>query len=197
MKKSEQQRQNIIDVGRKLFAEKGYAGTSTRELNEQAGIAEGLLYYYFPKGKRQLLDIIVHEGVTDRLRMAHERLEGWTSENVEHHVLDLFDGISSVVQEDVGYQSFIITVRERALLSDEQSAWLMASFDGVQEQIADVFLGISKDHDPAEVRTLSQTVMSIFVKMLFEDLLLHDRRKISDESRKRVAAQIHLVLRLL
>lgn len=197
MKKSEQQRQNIIDVGRKLFAEKGYAGTSTRELNEQAGIAEGLLYYYFPKGKRQLLDIIVHEGVTDRLRMAHERLEGWTSENVEHHVLDLFDGISSVVQEDVGYQSFIITVRERALLSDEQSAWLMASFDGVQEQIADVFLGISKDHDPAEVRTLSQTVMSIFVKMLFEDLLLHDRRKISDESRKRVAVQIHLVLRLL
>jgi len=197
MKKSEQQRQNIIDVGRKLFAEKGYAGTSTRELNEQAGIAEGLLYYYFPKGKRQLLDIIVHEGVTDRLRMAHERLEGWTSENVEHHVLDLFDGISSVVQEDVGYQSFIITVRERALLSDEQSAWLMASFDGVQEQIADVFLGISKDHDPSEVRTLSQTVMSIFVKMLFEDLLLHDRRKISDESRKRVAAQIHLVLRLL
>ncbi|WP_125584049.1 TetR/AcrR family transcriptional regulator [Levilactobacillus cerevisiae] len=197
MKKSEQQRQNIIDVGRKLFAEKGYAGTSTRELNEQAGIAEGLLYYYFPKGKRQLLDIIVHEGVTDRLRMAHERLEGWTSENVENHVLDLFDGISSVIQEDVGYQSFIITVRERALLSDEQSAWLMASFDGVQEQIADVFLGISKDHDPAEVRTLSQTVMSIFVKMLFEDLLLHNHREISDESRKRVAAQIHLVLRLL
>lgn len=40
-------RSRLIDAGIILFAEKGYAGTSVREIVEKAGVSKPVLYYYF------------------------------------------------------------------------------------------------------------------------------------------------------
>jgi AcrR family transcriptional regulator len=197
MKKSEQQRQNIIDVGRRLFAQQGYAGTSTRQIKEQAGIAEGLLYYYFPQGKRQLLDAIVHEGVDQRMRVANALLDDWDNTHIEEHMMALFDGITQVVQDEVGYQSLLITVRERQLLSDEQSAWLIQAFDGVQTRLTTALQNLETNRRPADLATLAQTLMSLSVKALFEELLLRNHRYLSAATRDQVAQQVHLVLQVL
>jgi len=197
MKKSAQQRQNIMDVGRQLFAQKGYAGTSTRQINEQAGIAEGLLYYYFPQGKHQLLDVIVREGVDSRMRVAHELLDNWDGSDVEAHVMALFDGIATVIQDEVGYQSLLITVREREILSDDQSAWLIQSFDGVQASLAKSFLTLPTHRTPAELQTLEHTLMSIFIRMLFDELLLRNHRHLAPGTREKVDQQVRLVLQVL
>ena len=37
----------ILEAGIDLFAEKGYAGTSVREIVERAGVTKPVLYYYF------------------------------------------------------------------------------------------------------------------------------------------------------
>jgi TetR/AcrR family transcriptional regulator len=50
----------LIKVATSLFAEKGYAGTSVREIVEQAGVTKPVLYYYF-KNKEGLFLAILEE----------------------------------------------------------------------------------------------------------------------------------------
>jgi AcrR family transcriptional regulator len=45
---SEERRQSIVDAVRGVFAEKGFDGTTTRELAKSAGVSEALLYKHFP-----------------------------------------------------------------------------------------------------------------------------------------------------
>lgn len=54
--------QKIKDVARKLFTQKGFAATKTREIAEEAGINLALLNYYF-RSKQKLYDLIMEENM--------------------------------------------------------------------------------------------------------------------------------------
>ena len=56
----ERRRQEIITAAAQIFAEKGYANTTTKELADSADMAEGTLYNYF-EGKREILLAILGE----------------------------------------------------------------------------------------------------------------------------------------
>ncbi len=56
----EKRRQEIIKAAAQIFAGKGYANTTTKELAEAADMAEGTLYNYF-EGKREILLAILNE----------------------------------------------------------------------------------------------------------------------------------------
>jgi AcrR family transcriptional regulator len=58
-------RGRILDAARGLFADRGYAGTSMRDLAEALGITKAALYYHFP-GKAEILLALV-EPVLDEL----------------------------------------------------------------------------------------------------------------------------------
>ncbi|WP_249661946.1 TetR/AcrR family transcriptional regulator, partial [Lysinibacillus fusiformis] len=45
MKKAEERRNVILDAADELFTQKGFDGTSTRNILEKVGIARGTLYY--------------------------------------------------------------------------------------------------------------------------------------------------------
>jgi len=51
-------RQRLLETATALFAEKGYAGTSVREIVGQAGVSKPVLYYYF-KSKEGLFYAIL------------------------------------------------------------------------------------------------------------------------------------------
>lgn len=53
-------RQQILDVASGLFARKGYQGTTTREIAEEAGINEALLFRHFPS-KENLYWTLIEE----------------------------------------------------------------------------------------------------------------------------------------
>jgi AcrR family transcriptional regulator len=45
---ADERKQAIVDAVRNVFAEKGFDGTTTRELAKAAGVSEALLYKHFP-----------------------------------------------------------------------------------------------------------------------------------------------------
>src|ERR687883_59961 len=57
-------RARILDAARGLFAERGYAGTSMRDLAEVLGITKAALYYHFP-GKADILLALVEPGLVE------------------------------------------------------------------------------------------------------------------------------------
>jgi TetR/AcrR family fatty acid metabolism transcriptional regulator len=56
----ERRRNEIVTAAAQIFAEKGYAHTTTKDLAEAADMAEGTLYNYF-EGKREILLAILNE----------------------------------------------------------------------------------------------------------------------------------------
>lgn len=57
----------IKDAARKLFTQKGFAATRTRDIAEEAGINLALLNYYF-RSKQKLFDLIMMENFQEFIR---------------------------------------------------------------------------------------------------------------------------------
>ena len=51
-------RERLLETAIKIFADKGYAGTSVREIVEQAGVSKPVLYYYFQSKEGLFLAIL-------------------------------------------------------------------------------------------------------------------------------------------
>jgi TetR/AcrR family transcriptional regulator, cholesterol catabolism regulator len=60
----ERRYREVLDAAAAVFAEKGYAGASTRDIAEQLGVRQASLYYYFPS-KESALGKICELGVKD------------------------------------------------------------------------------------------------------------------------------------
>jgi AcrR family transcriptional regulator len=69
---AEDRRQQIIEVARDLFASRGYEGTTTRQLAEEIGINEALLFRHFASKEDLYWAVLQHmidtQGTKDRLR---------------------------------------------------------------------------------------------------------------------------------
>ena len=69
-------RQKLLDAATKLFSENGYARTSVRSINKSIGMADGLMYHYFPGGKEELIQVIVCEQFMQVVSELRERSKG-------------------------------------------------------------------------------------------------------------------------
>ena len=66
-------RRNILDVAEKLFAEKGFADTTTRDIAREANVAVGTVFLHFPD-KSSLLAATLHEGIEEVLQKTYASL---------------------------------------------------------------------------------------------------------------------------
>jgi len=70
-----ERREQLLDVGRRLFAERGFEGTSIEEIAAQAGVSKPVVYEHFG-GKEGLYAVVVDREVERLLTMATEILGG-------------------------------------------------------------------------------------------------------------------------
>lgn len=56
-------REQIIETAADLFANSGFARTSTRDIAEQVGLRQASLYYHFPAGKEEILNVLLERTV--------------------------------------------------------------------------------------------------------------------------------------
>jgi AcrR family transcriptional regulator len=71
----QERREQLIDVGRRLFAERGLEGTSIEEIAARADVSKPVVYEHFG-GKEGLYAVVVDREVERFLAMATRLLEG-------------------------------------------------------------------------------------------------------------------------
>ena len=64
-------RHRLLEAGLRLFADRGYAGTSVQDVIEAAGVTKPVLYYYF-ESKGGLFQALVDQAMDERLRLIQE-----------------------------------------------------------------------------------------------------------------------------
>jgi AcrR family transcriptional regulator len=70
-----ERREQLLDIGRRLFAERGLDGTSIEEIAAQAGVSKPVVYEHFG-GKEGLYAVVVDREVERFLSMGTRLLEG-------------------------------------------------------------------------------------------------------------------------
>jgi AcrR family transcriptional regulator len=70
-----ERREQLLDIGRRLFAERGLDGTSIEEIAAKAGVSKPVVYEHFG-GKEGLYAVVVDREVGRFLEMATRLLEG-------------------------------------------------------------------------------------------------------------------------
>ena len=101
-----ERRAQLIDVGRTLFAQRGYEATSMEEIAERAKVSKPILYEHFG-GKEGLYAVVVDREVRSLLGMMQDSLTaGHPRELLEQAALSLLDYIE---EETDGFR---VLVRE-------------------------------------------------------------------------------------
>ncbi|MFC6253510.1 TetR/AcrR family transcriptional regulator [Secundilactobacillus hailunensis] len=188
----------FITVSKTLFATQGYTGTTTREIIQGVGgAAKGLLYYYFPKGKREILGCILKRNGLERLgNLEVDFSQSSTPAELETALMTTFKQIEVIFQNQAIYQLFVITVRERLLLTAQEASLVTQAWQQLSEN-----LGVALSNCPvsSNLKTetcdvLGQIIVSIFQKAINDALLISNKQQLSDQLYGQIQTEIHYLL---
>lgn len=198
MHKGEQQRAHLIDVARDLFAEQGYEATTNKALNQAAGTSDGLLYYYFPHGKQDILDTIVKEGLIQRVgEVTIDFSTATTRQKLGETLVAMIAQVWGMFAREDNYQSFLITVRNRMLLSKHNASWLEQYTSLLQQRIEAALAQVmpALGYRQAQAPALAKVVIALVITPLYTELLLGNRRELSATQKTTLQEEVAFILR--
>jgi AcrR family transcriptional regulator len=150
-------KKRILEAAQKLFARKGYEGTTTRELAHEAGVAEGTIFRHFPNKKAILVEVATAgwvELLTDLLTELSEMGSYKAVAQVMRHRMLNFRANSDMMRVCFLEAQFHPDLRDRiqseviGKMTDVAEAFFQSAMDkGVYRKInpkivAQVFLGM-------------------------------------------------------
>ncbi|OBF02088.1 TetR/AcrR family transcriptional regulator [Mycobacterium sp. 852002-10029_SCH5224772] len=162
----------ILDAAQRMFADSGYAATSTAKIAAAAGVPHGLVFYYFPS-KRDLLLTVVGERAYRR-SLVREGVEA------EHRDVEEVLGAAARELVEVFIQNRdtqVILFRE-AGTDPELHALVSALVASSTGDVAELLAQASDAPADAEVRLATARLL---VSSLLMDNFLHD--KVPDPTR--------------
>jgi AcrR family transcriptional regulator len=183
-------RDKILKAAQKLFARNGYDGTTTKELAEKSGIAEGTLFRHFPNKKAILVEVAT-QGWVDLLTDLLTELSEIASYEAISQVMykrmlrlgDNYDMMRVCFMEVQLHQDLRERIQSEVVekMTDVAEAFFQTAMErGVYRQmnprvIAQVFLGMfvvaGFSHEtiaqpgasPAEVKEMAEGLADIFL----------------------------------
>lgn len=107
-------KRKLLESAQKMFAENGYNGTSVRMINRDANLADGLMYHYFPGGKKEIFEAVVRENVMQMVADLNSRLSVERCLNMPlGEVLELaYVSFTEAVEEHLDILSILLREKE-------------------------------------------------------------------------------------
>ncbi|MBH8608838.1 TetR/AcrR family transcriptional regulator [Thermoactinomyces sp. CICC 10521] len=187
-------RKQLLQTAKKLFAEKGYHNTSTKEINRAIGMADGLIYHYFSKGKLEILHTIVQDSTEGKIQHLEKALKNM---DADMPIRDMLLKIAHIIVDNADNELIVILIREQPLLTDEQTEWLTRTFDTVIGQLSVL---LEKRMLKGELRRLNcklmarQFVSSIQSYLIEQTILGGGKHRDQTESDKHLMELIDFLL---
>jgi AcrR family transcriptional regulator len=150
-----ERREQLLDVGRALFAEKGFDGTSVEEIADKAGVSKPVVYEHFG-GKEGLYAVVVDREVRRLLDLITAALQG----NQPRELLEQAAGaLLDYVEKDT--DGFRILVRDSPVASSGGTFASMIS--DIATQVEHVLAGEfkSRGYDPKLAGLYSQALVGM------------------------------------
>ena len=97
-------RERLLETATELFAEKGYASTSVREIVARAGVSKPVLYYYF-QSKEGLYYALLKWGTEVQQKIIEDVFQ--VSGTVQDRIIFLYRRIYEEIQEYQGLYTMI------------------------------------------------------------------------------------------
>lgn len=147
----EERRKGIVGAAVPLFARKGFAGTTTKEIAEAAGVSEALLFKHFPS-KAALYDEIVRLGCLGDPELAEvERAEPSTATLVERLLFILRHFVTGAADPAIGARHRLML---NSILEDGEYCRLVLEWvsENVYPEIAACFEAAEAAGDLVETR---------------------------------------------
>jgi AcrR family transcriptional regulator len=160
-------RDAILSAAIGLFAKKGFAGASTREICHAAGITKPMLYYHF-RGKEHLYRELMIDCFSDQQKtlLRSAKLRGGLRSRL---VRILYDDFSHARQNPVGVEMILRTIF--APDEDRPCFDCIAEIEKKREIITRVFQeGIDAGEAKGDARRLATALMGISIIAVLENL---------------------------
>ena len=132
--KYENQRKEAIRSAAAVFAEKGYHGSSTRDIAEHMGIKQGSLYYYF-KSKEDALSEVCLYGMRDYV----ERMKSISSSNQTFEAKLRATVTSHMTKYHDKNEALRVYNAERLYLPESKRTKLKELGTGYRQQLEQIF----------------------------------------------------------
>ncbi|NLL28167.1 MAG: TetR/AcrR family transcriptional regulator [Bacteroidales bacterium] len=119
----------IKEAARKIFTQKGYAATRTRDIAEEAGINLALLNYYF-RSKKKLFDIVMLERVDELFGIFNNILSNKPSDrNIDEIIKDIIDMYYDMLIKNPDLPLFVLNEINNNLENSEITNYLKEIFE--------------------------------------------------------------------
>lgn len=165
IKEPEVRKNEILDVAEKLFAVKGFDGTSTNEILEKAGIARGTLYYHF-KSKEDILDGVINRMIDQMVEKA--------SEIVANKSIPVLERLTAVIlafnsDTELGYEVMEQMHKpQNALMHQKMQTRLLNGMVPILEDLLDE--GTEQGIFHTEFKTEAIEMIILYANTMFDDL---------------------------
>jgi AcrR family transcriptional regulator len=136
-------RETIVEKAAELFATKGVAATTVRDIGDAAGILSGSLYYHFPSKEAIVEEIVIpffrqliesYRAALDEHEDARSRLEELI--RTSFRAIDEHPHACEIFQNDFKYLLSLPQLTELDSLNEEvQNIWLETLEHGVDEEV--------------------------------------------------------------
>lgn len=146
-------RGKLLEAAKTLFAEKGYHGTPVRAINRKINKGDGILYHYFPGGKREILTVLLSQSFEYRLseiKLTHQTLGAMTLRTA---LITIINRMYELFMNDLELMKIIF--RENDLLDLKEMKQLS---DLIQEQTELLADFLRKSHEKGEIKLLNFTL---------------------------------------
>jgi AcrR family transcriptional regulator len=151
----EERRQQLLDVARALFAEKGFDGTSIEEIAHRAGVSKPVVYEHFG-GKEGIYAVVVD-------REMHSLLDGIVSALSPGHPRELLEQAACALLDYIesSTDGFRILVRDSPVAST--TGTFSSLLNDIVSQVEHI-LGVqfsAKGYDPKLAALYSQALVGM------------------------------------
>lgn len=176
---STERREQLIEIGRHLFAERGYDGTSVQEIAHRAEVSKPVLYEHFG-GKEGLYAVIVDREVLTLMDVIRSSLtSGRERELIEQAALALLDYIEEHTD------GFRILARDSSVGTTGGS--LASILSDVASRVSDILVA------EFERRGLDPDAAPIYAQMLVGMIALTGQWWLTERRPEKLAVAAHLL----